>query len=268
MKDHAPVAGIHSVRAALKFGVEGVGELWLERTRQDRRLAELADLAREMGVNIRQTNRDEIDRAAGGANHQGVLAWVRVPAARSEKDLAEILDRLQVPPFLLLLDEVQDPHNLGACLRTAEAVGVQAVIAPKDNAVGLTPVVCKVASGAAETLPYLQVTNLTRVMEELKARGIWLTGTAGESASDLYDADLTGPLGLVMGSEGSGLRRLTRERCDRLVRLPMCGKVESLNVSVAAGVCLYEALRQRQRTASALSPGGREAATHRSKERF
>lgn len=246
MKDLAPVAGIHSVRAALKFGTEGVAELWLERTRRDRRLSEVADLARQAGVKVRQADRDELDAAAGGANHQGVLAWVRVPAARAEQDLTALLDRLETPPFLLLLDEVQDPHNLGACLRTAEAVGVQAVIAPRDNAVGLTPVVCKVASGAAETLPYIQVTNLARVMDSLKERGIWLIGTAGEAADDLYRADLRGPLGLVLGSEGSGLRRLTRERCDALVRLPMLGQVESLNVSVAAGVCLYEALRQRR----------------------
>ncbi len=246
MKNLAPVSGIHSVRAALKFGSEGVAELWLERTRRDRRLADVTDLARQAGVKIRQVERAELDTAAEGANHQGILAWVRIPAARSEQELATLLDGLQEPPFLLLLDEVQDPHNLGACLRTAEAVGVHAVIAPKDNAVGLTPVVCKVASGAAETLPYFQVTNLVRVMEDLKERGIWLTGTAGESDTDLYAADLTGSLGLVMGSEGSGLRRLTRERCDRLVRLPMCGQVESLNVSVAAGVCLYEALRQRR----------------------
>jgi 23S rRNA (guanosine2251-2'-O)-methyltransferase len=246
MKDLSPVSGIHSVRAALKFGTEGVAELWLERQRRDRRVVELADLARQAGVKVRQVEREEIESAADGANHQGALAWVRVPAARSEQDLAVLLDRLQEPPLLLLLDEVKDPHNLGACLRTAEAVGVQAVIAPKDNAVGLTPVVCKVASGAAETLPYFQVTNLVRVMEEIKARGIWLTGTAGEADNDLYAADLTGPLGLVMGSEGSGLRRLTREHCDRLVRLPMRGKVESLNVSVAAGGCLYEALRQRR----------------------
>ncbi|AFL72576.1 23S rRNA (guanosine(2251)-2'-O)-methyltransferase RlmB [Thiocystis violascens] len=246
MKDLSPVSGIHSVRAALKFGTEGVAELWLEHTRRDRRLTEVAELARQAGVKVRQVDRDELDGGAEGANHQGVLAWVRVPAARSEQDLAALLDGLQEPPFLLLLDEVQDPHNLGACLRTAEAVGVQAVIAPRDNAVGLTPVVCKVASGAAETLPYFQVTNLVRVMEDLKERGVWLTGTAGEADIDLYAADLTGPLGLVMGSEGQGLRRLTRERCDRLVRLPMRGQVESLNVSVAAGVCLYEALRQRR----------------------
>ena len=246
MDDQSPVAGIHSVRAALKFGAEGVGEIWLERTRRDRRLAELADLAKQAGVKLRHVDREKLDKAAGGANHQGAVAWVRVPTARTEQDLAVLLDRLQQTPFLLLLDEVQDPHNLGACLRTAEAAGVHAVIAPKDNAVGLTPIVCKVASGAAETLPYFQVTNLARVMDTLKARGIWLIGTAGEAETDLYAADLQGPLGLVMGSEGTGLRRLTRERCDGLVRLPMSGKVESLNVSVAAGVCLYEALRQRR----------------------
>jgi 23S rRNA (guanosine2251-2'-O)-methyltransferase len=246
MKNLSPIGGIHSVRAALKFGSEGVAELWLERSRHDRRLAEVTALARQAGVNIRQMERAELDTAAAGTNHQGVLAWVRVPAARSEQDLTALLDRLEQPPFLLLLDEITDPHNLGACLRTAEAVGVQAVIAPRDNAVGLTPVVCKVASGAAETLPYFQVTNLVRVMDDLKARGIWLTGTAGEAESELYQVDFTGAIGLVMGSEGSGLRRLTRDHCDRLVRLPMCGQVESLNVSVAAGVCLYEALRQRR----------------------
>ena len=246
MTERAPVGGIHSVRAALKFGAEGVDEVWLERARRDRRLNELAELARESGIRLRQVERAELERAAAGVNHQGALAWVRVPSSLTESDLTALLDRLDAPPFLLLLDEVQDPHNLGACLRTAEAAGVQAVIAPKDNAVGLTPVVCKVASGAAETLPYVQVTNLARVMDALKERGIWLIGTAGEASEDLYAADLTGPLGLVMGAEGSGLRRLTRDRCDRLVRLPMLGQVESLNVSVAAGVCLYEALRQRR----------------------
>jgi 23S rRNA (guanosine2251-2'-O)-methyltransferase len=246
MSDLSAVSGIHSVRAALKFGSAGVAELWLERSRRDRRLAEVSALARQVGVTICPVERAALDTAAEGANHQGVLAWVRVPAARTEQELTALLDRLTVPPFLLLLDEVQDPHNLGACLRTAEAVGVHAVIAPKDNAVGLTPVVCKVASGAAETLPYFQVTNLGRVLDDLKQRGIWLTGMAGEADAELYAVDLTGAVGLVLGNEGSGLRRLTRERCDRLARLPLCGQVESLNVSVAAGVCLYEALRQRR----------------------
>jgi 23S rRNA (guanosine2251-2'-O)-methyltransferase len=247
MNDLAPVAGIHAVRSALKFGPDGVGELWLERSRRDRRLAELADIARQAGIPVRQADRDELDQAAQGTNHQGALAWVRAPAARPAQDLDTLLDALPGPPLLLLLDEVQDPHNLGACLRTADAAGVQAVIAPKDNSAGLTPVVCKVASGAAETVPYIQVTNLARTMDRLRERGIWLVGTAGDVSADLYAADLTSPIGIVMGSEGTGLRRLTRERCDSLVRLPMLGRVESLNVSVAAGVCLYEAIRQRGR---------------------
>ncbi|MGE5154018.1 MAG: 23S rRNA (guanosine(2251)-2'-O)-methyltransferase RlmB [Bdellovibrio bacteriovorus] len=246
MKDLAPVAGIHSVRSALKFGPDGVGELWLDRSRRDRRLAELAESARQAGIRIRQVSAAELDQASQGVNHQGTLAWVRSPAARPQADLDELLDQVQGPPLLLLLDAVQDPHNLGACLRTADAAGVHAVIAPKDKAAGLTPVVCKVASGAAETVPYIQVTNLARIMERLKERGIWLIGTAGEADAELYDRDLRGPLGLVMGGEGEGLRRLTRERCDALVRLPMLGRVESLNVSVAAGICLYESLRQRR----------------------
>ena len=251
-----PIGGIHSVRAALQprnagsgpGGPSDVVEVWLERKRQDRRLAELAELARGAGVRLRQVDGEDIERAAPGLNHQGVLAWVKVPASRGEADLDEVLnnlDKLKAPPFLLILDEVQDPHNLGACLRTADAVGVQAVIAPKDNAVGLTPTVAKVASGAARTVPYIQVTNLARTLDALKARGLWLVGLAGEADQDLYGLDLKGPLALVLGSEGRGLRRLTRERCDFLARLPMLGSVESLNVSVATGICLYEALRQR-----------------------
>ena len=167
--------------------------------------------------------------------------------SRGEPDLDALLDDLVGPPFLLILDEIQDPHNLGACLRTADAAGIQAVIAPRDNAVGLTPTVAKVASGAAETVPYVQVTNLARTLDSLKARGIWLVGLAGEAEADLYGIDLQGPIALVLGGEGRGLRRLTRERCDYLARLPMLGTVESLNVSVATGICLYEALRQRRK---------------------
>jgi len=156
-----------------------------------------------------------------------------------------LLDQLAEPPFLLVLDQVQDPHNLGACLRSADAAGVHGVIAPRDNAVGLTPTVHKVASGAARTVPFFQVTNLARVLRTLKERGIWLVGAAGEAEQSIYQADLTGPLALVMGAEDTGLRRLTREECDFLVRIPMRGHVESLNVSVATGVVLFEALRQR-----------------------
>jgi 23S rRNA (guanosine2251-2'-O)-methyltransferase len=240
-----PVGGIHSVRTALKLGGEGVREVWLQRSRRDHRLRQLADLARAAGVVVRQVERAELERAAAGVNHQGVLAWVQISVPRAEHELDAILASAAGPPFLLILDEVQDPHNLGACLRAADAAGVHAVLAPKANAVGLTPVVCKVASGAAESVPYVQVTNLARAMDALKQQGIWLVGTTGEAATALFDAGLSGPLGLVMGSEGRGLRRLTRERCDLLVHLPMLGAVESLNVSVAAGVCLYEAVRQR-----------------------
>jgi 23S rRNA (guanosine2251-2'-O)-methyltransferase len=242
-----PIAGIHSVRAALKHGSEGVAEVWLERKRRDRRLAQLVELAQEAGVAVRQATRDELDDWAEGANHQGVLAWVRIPSARNERDLAGILENAQGPPLLLILDGVQDPHNLGACLRTADAAGAHALIAPRDNAVGLTTVACKVASGAAQTVPYVQVTNLSRSIETFKERGIWLIGTASDAPCGLFETDLSGPLAIVMGGEGKGLRRLTRERCDLLVSLPMHGTVASLNVSVAAGICLFEALRQRLR---------------------
>ncbi|MCB2261480.1 MAG: 23S rRNA (guanosine(2251)-2'-O)-methyltransferase RlmB [Candidatus Thiosymbion ectosymbiont of Robbea hypermnestra] len=239
------IVGIHSVRAALQHGGEDVLEVWLENRRHDRRLAEIAALAHAAGVAVQRVTGDGLNEAAEGAHHQGVLAWVRLPTARRETDLGAILDHAQGPPLLLILDGVQDPHNLGACLRTADAAGVQALIAPKDKAVGLTAVACKVASGAARTVPYIRVTNLARTLTGLRERGIWLIGTAGEAGAGLFETDLRDPLALVMGGEGKGLRRLTRERCDRLVRLPMLGTVESLNVSVAAGVCLYEALRQR-----------------------
>jgi len=245
--NRAPIAGIHSVRAALKHGSQGVLEVWLESRRRDRRLADVVELAHKTGVAVRPVTRDELDNIAEGTKHQGVLAWVRIPAARDERALIRILEMVPGPPFLLILDGVQDPHNLGACLRTADAAGVHALVAPKDNTVGLTASVCKVASGAAQTVPYVQVTNLSRTIETLKERGIWLIGAAPEAKSSLFEIELDGPLALVMGGEGKGLRRLTRERCDFLVHLPMRGMVESLNVSVAAAICLYEALRQRLR---------------------
>ncbi|KRT55487.1 23S rRNA (guanosine(2251)-2'-O)-methyltransferase RlmB [endosymbiont of Ridgeia piscesae] len=238
------IIGLHAVRTALKHG-DAVTEILLESRRRDARIKEVLNLARQAGLKPRQVEGEELDRLAQGGNHQGVAAYTRAPAVMDEAFLKQLLAGLDLPPFLLVLDGVQDPHNLGACLRTADAAGVQAVIAPRDKSVGLTPVACKVASGAAETVPFIQVTNLSRTLKWLQQQGVWLIGTAGEAESELYQADLKGPLAIVMGSEGKGLRRLTREQCDSLIKLPMLGAVESLNVSVATGITLYEALRQR-----------------------
>ena len=242
------IAGVHSVRTALRHGAGAVREIWVESRRRDGRIREIIQLAHEFRVPLHRVSREEIAALVPRANHQGVVARSIVAVARGEEDLKELLAGLQEPPLLLILDGVQDPHNLGACMRTADGAGVHAVVAPRDRAVGLTPVVCKVASGAAETLPFIQVTNLARTLRWLREEGgLWLVGTGAQADVDLFDADLKGPLGMVMGGEEKGLRRLTREHCDLLVRLPMAGSVESLNVSVAAGICLYEVFRQRSR---------------------
>ncbi len=239
------IFGLHAVRSALQRP-QRVSEVLLDRGRQDRRAHEIVSLAAETGVKLRQVGVDELDGLAGGGRHQGVVARLRPQQTQDEPYLKALLKRLEEPPFLLVLDEVQDPHNLGACLRTAEGAGVHAVITPRDRSVGLNATVRKVASGAAESLAFVQVTNLARTLKWLKQEGVWLIGTAGEAGNLLYDCDMKGPLAIVMGGEGKGLRRLTREQCDLLVRLPMAGTVESLNVSVATGVTLYEAVRQRQ----------------------
>lgn len=241
------VAGLHGVRAALLHGADAVVGVWYDSGRRDRRLHDLLTLARQARVPLHPVERAELDRLSRGANHQGAAAQVLIPAALDESALERLLDGLTGPPLLLVLDGVQDPHNLGACLRAADGAGAQAVVAPRDRSVGLTPTVCKVASGAAGQVPYVQVTNLSRCLERLRERGVWVVGCAGEAAASLYAVDLAGPLALVLGGEANGLRRLTREHCDELVSLPMRGHVESLNVAVTAGVVLYEALRQRGR---------------------
>ncbi len=240
------VAGIHSVRTALKHGADKLQGVWFDARRNDRRLGQLLSEARKRGVQVLASDKAGLDRLVAGAQHQGVVAQVDMPAARGEDYLDQLLEELSEAPFLLVLDGVQDPHNLGACLRTADAAGVHAVIAPKDRAVGLTPVACKVASGAAETVPFIQVTNLARTLRQLReACGLWVVGLAGEAEQSIYQANIKGPLVIVMGSEEKGMRRLIREQCDLLVSLPMVGAVESLNVSVATAVALYEAVRQR-----------------------
>jgi len=240
------IGGIHSVRTAIRHGAGGIDTLWFDRGRRDKRLGQLLSEARKAGLNPQGVDKAELDRLLPDANHQGVVASTEAPAAQGESGLDEVLAALDEPALLLVLDGVTDPHNLGACLRSADGAGVHAVIAPRDRAAGLTPTACKVASGAAESIPFIQVTNLARTLKHLRdAYGIWTVGTAGEADTGLYQADLKGPLAIVMGAEEKGMRRLTREQCDQLVYLPMRGSVESLNVSVATGICLYEARRQR-----------------------
>jgi 23S rRNA (guanosine2251-2'-O)-methyltransferase len=236
---------VHAVRALLGRRPGDVQRLVLQSGRSDQRVQELVELAKSRGIRVETRPAAEIDALAPGQVHQGVVARVTPAAPLDEDDLLIRLDALGRPPLVLVLDGVQDPHNLGACLRTADAAGADAVVVPRDRATGLTPVVRKVAAGAAETVPFVQVTNLARVLRALREQGVWIVGTDGEAETVHHAADLKGPLALVLGAEGSGMRRLTREHCDLVVRLPMRGAVESLNVSVAAGVLLYEALRQR-----------------------
>lgn len=238
--------GIHAVQALLKTDARQVSELRFLRGRKDQRQQKLQALADTQGIPWLWASRRELDQLVDG-NHQGVVALCSAgtAAVADESFLDALLARLEGPALLLILDEITDPHNLGACLRTADAVGVHAVITTRDRSAGITPVVRKVASGAADSVPFIVVTNLVRTLEHLKDNGVWVMGTDDSATEVLYDVDMTGPLALVMGAEGRGLRRLTRETCDRLIKLPMHGVVSSLNVSVAAGVCLYEIGRQR-----------------------
>jgi 23S rRNA (guanosine2251-2'-O)-methyltransferase len=238
--------GFHAVRTRLRSAPASVKAIYVETTRHDKRMQDLLRMAGEFNLSVHQVDSERLDRMAGTSRHQGVVAQAdTVELARSLDDL---LDTLTVPPLLLLLDGVTDPHNLGACLRVADGAGAHAVVAPRDRSCGINATVSKVASGAADTVPYFAVTNLARTMEELKERNIWITGTSDAAKTTLYDADLRGATALVLGAEGEGMRRLTGERCDQLVSIPMAGSVESLNVSVAAGVCLFEAVRQRRAT--------------------
>jgi 23S rRNA (guanosine2251-2'-O)-methyltransferase len=247
MSESTVVFGLHSVRALLQQRPERASLLVLQKGREDARSAELQRLAQAAGVRIEWRDAQELDRLAGNERHQGACLHIRALGPLGEGALDELLDRATAPPLLLVLDGVQDPHNLGACLRTADAAGATAVIVPRDRAAGLTPTVRKVASGAAETMPLIQVVNLARTLRWLKEREIWIVGADDQAPKLLFATPLTGKLALVLGAEGAGLRRLTRENCDLLVAIPMAGAVESLNVSVAAGVLLFEAARQRAR---------------------
>jgi 23S rRNA (guanosine2251-2'-O)-methyltransferase len=236
--------GFHAVTVRLKTAASSITEIHVDATRRDQRMRQFVERATEAGVRIIESDDDRLHKLCGTHRHQGVVA--RVNAVAKSHSLDDTLDAVEGPPLLLVLDGITDPHNLGACLRVADGAGAHAVIAPKDHAVGINATVAKVASGAAETVPYFMVTNLARTLGELKERDIRVIGTSDTADKSLYDLDLSGPVALVLGAEGTGMRQLTGKTCDELVRLPMKGAVESLNVSVASGVCLYEALRQRE----------------------
>ena len=247
MSSHQVLAGFHAVIARLRHAPGSIKELYVEASRRDKRMQAFIEQAQLANIRVHPVAADRLDGLARGTRHQGVVALAEPHTLAVDVD--EVLDWLEdrpEPPLFLLLDGVTDPHNLGACLRTADAAGVHAVIAPRDKAVGLNTTVQRVASGAAETVPYIMVTNLARTMRQLKDRNVWIVGTDDQAASTIHQVDARRPMAWVMGAEGEGMRRLTRETCDELVHIPMLGSVESLNVSVASAVCLYETVRQRQ----------------------
>lgn len=244
----AIIVGVHAVVSMLNHAPERIQQLWLSDKRDDERLRSVEAAAKGAGKGVQRVSVESLDEKAPDLPHQGVVAIVEPQPVRGEGFLDELLESFEGrddKPLLLVLDGVTDPHNLGACLRTADAAGVAAVIAPRDRAAGLNATVRKVASGAAETVPFVQVTNLARTLRDLQDRGVWMLGTSDKATGDFYAADFTAATALVMGAEGKGLRRLTEEHCDVLISIPMAGSVSSLNVSVATGVCLFEAVRQR-----------------------
>jgi 23S rRNA (guanosine2251-2'-O)-methyltransferase len=243
MKPTRAVFGFHAVLARLRADAQSVVELYLDENRKDARAKDLAAAAERAGVGLMRVPTKRLDGFYGGGRHQGVVAIVFDKPSR--ESLEDLLDSLKEPPLLLVLDGVTDPHNLGACLRVADAAGAHAVIAPKDRAAGIGATVSKVASGAAESLPYYMVTNLARTLDDLKERSIWIVGADEDAEKTVYESELPEAIAWVLGAEGEGMRRLTRERCDLLARIPMSGSVASLNVSVASGVCLFESRRRR-----------------------
>lgn len=241
------IAGINPVEGALANDADRVREVCVEQGKTNQRIKTLIANARKQGVEVRTLKRGELESRAGQqTHHQGVIARYDAPAAWGEQDVPELAEQAGAGALFLVLDGVTDPHNLGACLRSAAAAGVTAVIVPRDRAVGMTPVVRRASAGAADRVPLVRAGNLARALRALQSAGVWLTGLAGDAEASLHASDFTGPTALVLGSEGEGMRRLTRETCDFLVRIPMPGDMESLNVSVASGVVLFEAVRQRQ----------------------
>jgi 23S rRNA (guanosine2251-2'-O)-methyltransferase len=237
--------GIHAVQSALESDPDNVLQVWVADSKRNQRVVNLAQQIQARGLVLHKASMNQLDKLAKSRKHQGIVAEYNAPKAWDDSELFDLLNKLEVPALLLILDGVTDPHNLGACLRTAEGAGVHAVIAPKDKAAGLTPTARKVASGAAETIPFVQVTNLVRTIDLLKDAVVWITGTSDKATEALYAGDYKTATALVMGAEGKGLRRLTEAHCDHLISIPIAGNVSSLNVSVAKVGCLYEVVRQR-----------------------
>ena len=246
------VYGIHAVSAVLDAAPQRIVKLYVKENRDDRRLQSLVKKAKGLGVKVILLSRTELNTLSN-EKHQGIVAEFEEVKNLDESTFLSLLKKRETPAVLLILDGVKDPHNLGACLRSANAFGVLAIIAPKDRAVGITPVVRKVACGEAEMTPFIRVTNLSRTIDRLQKEGVWIVGTAVEAETLIQEIDLTGDIAIVLGSEGAGLRRLTKERCDFLAKIPLCRSVESLNVSVACGICLYEVQRQREASSSSLN---------------
>lgn len=241
----AKIYGIHAVQAALDYSADKIQKVWVDSQRKDKKYLSMLGQLKKIRCSIEQSDRKRLDKLTDGKNHQGIVIEVEIPSVHSEEELKNKVQTMTEVPLFLVLDQVQDPHNLGACLRTSDAAGVHGIIITKDNSASITPTVCKVACGAAETIPVYQVTNLARTLRWLKEQNIWLVGTSGNTEESVFSADLTIPLALVMGTEGTGMRRLTEKECDFLIKIPMVGQVESLNVSVAAGIMIYETFKQR-----------------------
>ncbi|MGM0480765.1 MAG: 23S rRNA (guanosine(2251)-2'-O)-methyltransferase RlmB [Pseudomonadota bacterium] len=245
MSQKVTVFGLHAVRSIIKNHPDRLVELYVSKERQDEPVKDLVNQVNHLGIRPQWVPKQALDKRAEGGNHQGVVATVKSLPTLTEDDLEAVLAEREQPALVLILDGVTDPHNLGACLRTADAAGVTAVVVPKDKSAQITPTVRKVACGAAEVIPLVVVTNLARALRELQRLNVWVVGTAGEATQGFYQVDYRGPTAIVMGAEGKGMRRLTRETCDELVAIPLAGSVSSLNVSVASGVCLFEVVRQR-----------------------
>ena len=239
------IFGIHAVQAAMDFSADKINKAWIDTQRKDKKYLVLINQLQALGIKSEPCDKKRLDKMTEGKNHQGIVVEIEIPSVHSENELKHVIQSMKDIPFFLVLDQVQDPHNLGACLRSADAAGVHGIIITKDNSSGITATVCKVACGAAETVPVYQVTNLARTLRWFKQQNIWIIGSTGEAEQTLFATDLTIPLALVMGTEATGMRRLTQQQCDILVKIPMVGQVESLNVSVAAGIIIYQVFQQR-----------------------